>query len=78
MASLSLDSNTEVLQPYFHLRDAYHQVTMQYKEPNFCVLNKIRSMVNKYDRKTYAKETEYAEPKPYIGTNLLLIGTKTV
>lgn len=39
MASLSVDSNTEAPQPYFHLRDDYHQVTMQYKEPNFCVLN---------------------------------------
>lgn len=39
MASLFEGPSIEVLQPCSHLRDAYHLVTMQYKEPNFCVLD---------------------------------------
>lgn len=42
MTFLSADPNIEVLQICSHLLDAYHQVTMLYKEPSSCVLKKTK------------------------------------
>lgn len=48
MASLSLGYNIEVLQICYHSLDVFNLVTLQYKEPNSCDLNKIQSsMINK-------------------------------
>ena len=49
MASLFEGPSIEVLQPCSHLRDAYHLVTKQYKEPNFCVLHIRRLTINTTD-----------------------------
>lgn len=43
MAFLSLDPSIEVLQPCSHSQDAFHRVTMLYKEPNSCVLKKSKT-----------------------------------